>query len=66
VVQSVAALFDAAWRTAIDRAVYETSLTGLRTLAPSLLDALASGSEDEAAAARWACPCGRTGAGWPS
>jgi DNA-binding NarL/FixJ family response regulator len=30
--------------------VYETSLTGLRTLAPSLLDALASGSEDEAAA----------------
>lgn len=50
VVGSVVALFDAAWRTAIDRAVYEASLTGLRTLAPSLLDALASGQKDEAAA----------------
>jgi DNA-binding NarL/FixJ family response regulator len=50
VVQSVCALFDATWRTAIDRSVYEASLTGLRTLAPSLLDALASGQKDEAAA----------------
>ena len=50
VVHSVAALFDAAWRKAIDRAVYEASLTGLRALAPSLLDALASGAKDEAAA----------------
>ena len=50
VVQSVAALFDSAWRTATDRAVYEASLSGLRSLAPSLLDALASGSKDEAAA----------------
>ncbi|HEV7656696.1 MAG TPA: hypothetical protein VGP36_18430 [Mycobacteriales bacterium] len=50
VVRSVSALFDAAWRAATDRAVYETSLGGLRDLAPSLLDALASGSKDEAAA----------------
>lgn len=50
VVQAVAALFDAAWRTSTERAVYETSLAGLRDLAPSLLDALASGSKDEAAA----------------
>jgi DNA-binding NarL/FixJ family response regulator len=50
VVGSVVALFDATWRTAIDRSVYEASLTGLRDLAPSLLDALASGSKDEAAA----------------
>jgi DNA-binding NarL/FixJ family response regulator len=50
VVGSLVALFDAAWRTAIDREVYEASLTGLRTLAPRLLDALASGSKDEAAA----------------
>ena len=50
VVRSVAALFDAAWRTSTERSVYETSLAGLRDLAPSLLDALASGSKDEAAA----------------
>lgn len=50
VVQAVAALFDAAWRAATERSVYETSLEGLRDLAPSLLDALASGSKDEAAA----------------
>jgi DNA-binding NarL/FixJ family response regulator len=50
VVGSVVALFDAAWRSAIDRSVYEASLTGLRDLAPSLLDALASGQKDEAAA----------------
>jgi DNA-binding NarL/FixJ family response regulator len=50
VVQAVAALMDAAWRAALPRAVYETSLAGLRDLAPSLLDALASGSKDEAAA----------------
>lgn len=50
VVRSVGALFDAAWRTSTERAVYETSLAGLRDLAPSLLDALASGSKDEAAA----------------
>ena len=30
--------------------LYEASLTGLRALAPSLLDALASGAKDEAAA----------------
>jgi DNA-binding NarL/FixJ family response regulator len=50
VVQSVAALFDAAWRTATDRSVYDASLAGLKDLAPRLLDALASGSKDEAAA----------------
>lgn len=50
VVHAVAALFDAAWRAAVDRRTYETSLAGLRDLAPSLLDALASGSKDEAAA----------------
>ena len=50
VVQGVGALMDAAWRAVTPRAVYETSLAGLRDLAPSLLDALASGSKDEAAA----------------
>ena len=50
VVTGVVALFDAAWRSATDRAVYETSLAGLRALAPALLDALASGAKDEAAA----------------
>ena len=50
VVQGVSALFDAAWRKATDRSVYEASLTGLRALAPGLLDALASGAKDEPAA----------------
>jgi hypothetical protein len=50
VVGGVAALLDAAWRTATDRRVYAASLTGLRALAPGLLDALASGVTDEVAA----------------
>jgi hypothetical protein len=50
VVHGVAALLDEAWRAAVDRDVYETSLAGLRDLAPALLDALASGAKDEAAA----------------
>jgi DNA-binding NarL/FixJ family response regulator len=50
VVHAVAALFDEAWRAAVDRRTYELSLAGLRDLAPALLDALASGSKDEAAA----------------
>jgi hypothetical protein len=50
VVRGVSALFEAAWRTATERSVYQASLSGLRDLAPSLLDALASGSKDEAAA----------------
>jgi hypothetical protein len=50
VVGGVAALLDAAWRAGTDRAAYEAGLTGLRALAPSLLDALASGVKDETAA----------------
>lgn len=50
VVSNVAALLDAAWRSAVDRTVYAASLADLRTLAPALLDALASGAKDEAAA----------------
>lgn len=50
VVQNVQSLFDAAWRPATDLAVYDTQHTELRTLAPRVLELLASGCKDETAA----------------
>ncbi|AXB48994.1 LuxR family transcriptional regulator [Amycolatopsis albispora] len=49
-VQGVVSLFDAAWRGATDLAVYDARVAELRTLAPRILDMLASGCKDETAA----------------
>lgn len=50
VVQSVATLFDAAWRTAMDIDVFETQFAEVRALAPRILEMLSSGCKDESAA----------------
>jgi DNA-binding NarL/FixJ family response regulator len=50
VVQNVASLFDAAWRSATDLAVYDAQHADLCTLAPRVLELLASGCKDETAA----------------
>ncbi|KOX16044.1 LuxR family transcriptional regulator [Saccharothrix sp. NRRL B-16348] len=50
VVQNVASLFDAAWRSATDLAVYDAQHAELRALAPRVLELLASGCKDETAA----------------
>jgi DNA-binding NarL/FixJ family response regulator len=50
VVQNVASLFDAAWRSATDLAVYDAQHAELCTLAPRVLELLASGCKDETAA----------------
>lgn len=50
VVQNVTSLFDAAWRSGVDLAVYEAQHTDLSTLAPRVLELLASGCKDETAA----------------
>jgi DNA-binding NarL/FixJ family response regulator len=50
VVQNVQSLFDAAWRSATDLAVYDTQNVELRSLAPRVLELLASGCKDETAA----------------
>ena len=50
VVQAVASLFDAAWRAAVELAVYDARLAELRTLAPRVLELLAAGEKDETAA----------------
>lgn len=50
VVQNVASLFDAAWRSATDLAVYDAQHTELFTLVPQVLELLASGCKDETAA----------------
>lgn len=50
VVQNVLSLFDAAWRSATDLAVYDAQHTELRELAPRVLELLASGCKDETAA----------------
>lgn len=49
-VQGVTSLFDAAWRSAIDLAVYDTRIAEIRQLAPQVLDLLSQGVKDEAAA----------------
>lgn len=49
-VQGVISLFDAAWRSATDLAVYDTQIAEIRELAPQVLDLLGQGVKDEAAA----------------
>lgn len=50
VVQNVLSLFDAAWRSATDLAVYDAQHAELCSLAPRVMDLLASGCKDETAA----------------
>lgn len=50
VVQNVMSLFDAAWRSGVDLDVYDAQHAELATLAPRVLELLASGCEDETAA----------------
>lgn len=49
-VAAVASLFEAAWRSGTDLAVYDAQHAELRALAPRVLDLLASGCKDETAA----------------
>lgn len=50
VVQNVLSLFDVAWRTAMDLEVYEAQHAELASVAPRVLELLASGCKDETAA----------------
>jgi hypothetical protein len=50
VVSNVASLFEAAWRSATDLAVYDAQYAELSELAPQVLELLASGCKDETAA----------------
>jgi len=50
VVQNVSSLFDAAWRAGVDLSVYVAQHADLSTLAPRVLELLASGCKDETAA----------------
>ncbi|GAA1506510.1 response regulator transcription factor [Nocardioides humi] len=50
VVQGVLALFEVAWRTATDLAVYDAQIAEARRVAPQLLDLLGQGIKDETAA----------------
>lgn len=50
VVQNVLSLFDVAWQTGTDLAVYDTQHAELRDMAPRVLELLASGCKDETAA----------------
>lgn len=49
-VQGVTSLFEAAWRSATDLAVYDAKIAEIRRLAPQVLDLLGQGIKDEAAA----------------
>jgi len=49
-VQGVTSLFDAAWRSATDLAVFDARIAEIRRLAPQVLDLLGQGVKDEAAA----------------
>ncbi|MEV7555710.1 DNA-binding response regulator [Amycolatopsis sp. NPDC089917] len=49
-VQGVISLFESAWRSATDLAVFDAQVTEIRRLAPAVLDLLGSGVKDEAAA----------------
>jgi hypothetical protein len=51
-VQNVASLFEAAWRRATQMSVFDAEFSEVRALAPRILDALADGCKDEAAARR--------------
>ena len=50
VINSVTSLFDAAWRAGTDLRAYDADFGEVRELAPRILDALATGAKDEAAA----------------
>lgn len=50
VVQNVLSLFDAAWRSATDLAVYDAQHAELCSLAPRVMELLSSGCKDETAA----------------
>jgi DNA-binding NarL/FixJ family response regulator len=50
VVRGVLSLFEAAWRGATELAVYDAQTAELRSLAPRVLEFLASGCKDETAA----------------
>ncbi|WP_019819548.1 response regulator transcription factor [Saccharomonospora saliphila] len=49
-VQGVRSLFETAWRSATDLAVYDAQVAEIRQLAPAVLDLLSRGVKDEAAA----------------
>lgn len=49
-VHGVSSLFEAAWRSATDLAVYDARIAEVRRLAPRVLDLLSQGVKDEAAA----------------
>ena len=49
-VQGVMSLFETAWRSATDLAVYNARVAEIRELAPAVLDLLSQGVKDEAAA----------------
>jgi DNA-binding NarL/FixJ family response regulator len=49
-VQGVASLFEAAWRGSASLAAYDAQLTELRSIAPRVLELLATGGKDESAA----------------
>jgi len=49
-VQGVMSLFETAWRSATDLAVYSAQVAEIRELAPAVLDLLGQGVKDEAAA----------------
>ncbi|WP_163541775.1 DNA-binding response regulator [Occultella kanbiaonis] len=50
VVQGVTSLFEAAWGSATDLALYDARIAEVRELAPRVLDLLAQGAKDESAA----------------
>ncbi|MFE5307111.1 DNA-binding response regulator [Isoptericola sp. NPDC056578] len=49
-VQGVTSLFDAAWRSATDLAVFDAGIAEIRAIAPQVLDLLGQGVKDETAA----------------
>lgn len=49
-VQGVTSLFESAWRSATDLAVYDAHIAEIRRLAPQVLDLLSQGVKDEPAA----------------
>lgn len=49
-VQGVTSLFETAWRSATELAVYDAQVAEIRELAPAVLDLLSQGVKDEAAA----------------
>ncbi|MFI6427658.1 DNA-binding response regulator [Promicromonospora sp. NPDC050880] len=49
-VQGVTSLFEAAWRSATDLAVYDARIADIRRIAPQVLDLLGQGVKDETAA----------------